>query len=212
MHRPRLAQAPPTPQPSFAERLHLQQPWRPPRPLPLIAEDLTAYRITSSRKLVLRWKRNKKVALKPRPCMCTADNPHREPDLAAFLAIKPGIPLAQELEQVLVLVGQIEHHESLARDEEHMHPHEGVEHPACSWSVDTPALVVWKGRAVLWERTADAGLQGGIHQSTDGPHHQQGHDAFRLFEREGGRKKLRLFQEAKPACSPGVPLVSGQHL
>jgi len=66
------AQAPPTPQPSFAERLHLQQPWRPPRPLPLIAEDLTAYRITSSRKLVLRWKRNKKVALKPRPCMRTA--------------------------------------------------------------------------------------------------------------------------------------------
>src|SRR5215208_1081832 len=31
-----------------------------------------------------------------------ADIPHREPDLDAFLSIKPGIPLAQELEQVLV--------------------------------------------------------------------------------------------------------------
>jgi hypothetical protein len=32
--------------------------------------------------------------------------------LAAFLSIKPSIPLSQELEQVLVLVGQIEPHET----------------------------------------------------------------------------------------------------
>jgi hypothetical protein len=40
------------------------------------------------------------------------DIPHREPDLEAFLSIKPGIPLSQELEQVQVLVSQMEHHES----------------------------------------------------------------------------------------------------
>jgi hypothetical protein len=51
------AQATPTPQPSYAERFHCQQPWRPPRHLPLSAEDLTAYCITSSRKPVLRcWR------------------------------------------------------------------------------------------------------------------------------------------------------------
>src|SRR5215813_15557838 len=37
------------------ERFHLQQPWRPPESLPLIAEDLTAYRITLSRKPVRCW-------------------------------------------------------------------------------------------------------------------------------------------------------------
>jgi len=37
------------------ERFYLQQPWRPPESLPLIAEDLTAYRITLSRKPVLCW-------------------------------------------------------------------------------------------------------------------------------------------------------------
>jgi hypothetical protein len=51
--------------------------------------------------------------------------------LEAFLSIKPGIPLSQELEQVLVLVGQIENHESLSRDVEHMNPHEVMEYPAC---------------------------------------------------------------------------------
>jgi hypothetical protein len=32
---------------------------------------------------------------------------------------------------VLVLIGQIEHHESLSRDGEPMKPHEGVDYPTC---------------------------------------------------------------------------------
>ena len=141
-----------------------------------------------------------------------ADIPQREPDVDAFLSIKPGIPLAQELEQVLVLVGQIENHESLARDEEHMNPHEVVEHPACRRILDALAFLVWKCGRMLLEGGANPILQGCIHQQTDGHHHQQGHDAFRLFEIERGRQKLRIFQEAKPAFSPGLPFVSGQHL
>ena len=43
-------QATPTPQPSLTEHFSVQQPWRPPRQLPLIAEDLRAYRITSPRR------------------------------------------------------------------------------------------------------------------------------------------------------------------
>ena len=73
-----------------------------------------------------------------------SDIPHGEPDLDAFLSIKPGIPLAQELEQALVLVGQIENHESLAWDVEHMNPHEVVEHPACRGVLDTLAFLVRK--------------------------------------------------------------------
>jgi hypothetical protein len=49
-----------------------------------------------------------------------SDIPHRGPDFGEFLSIKPCIPLAQELEEVLVLVGQIQHYESLSRNVEHM--------------------------------------------------------------------------------------------
>src|SRR5262252_1849986 len=87
-----------------------------------------------------------------------SDIPHRGPDFGEFLSVKPFIPLAQELEEVLVLVGQIQHHEALPRDVQHMHPNEVVKHPACRWSLATLALLVWKRRAVLLERAADAGL------------------------------------------------------
>ena len=44
---------------------------------------------------------------------------------------------------MLVLVGQIEHHESLSRDVEHMNPNEVVEHPACRRVLN--ALAFWSG-------------------------------------------------------------------
>src|SRR5215468_5571595 len=89
-----------------------------------------------------------------------ADIPHRGPDFAEFLSIKPSIPLSQELEQVQVLVGQIENHESLSRDEEHMNPHEIVEHPACRRVLDALTFLVWKGGRMLLEGGANPILQG----------------------------------------------------
>ena len=50
-----------------------------------------------------------------------------------------------------VLVGQIEHEEPLARDEEYMNPHEVVEHPACRRVLDALAFLVWKGGSLLLE-------------------------------------------------------------
>ena len=47
-------------------------------------------------------------------------------------------------EKVLVLVGQMQHDESLSRNGEHMNPHEVVEHPACRRVLD--ALAFWSGR------------------------------------------------------------------
>ena len=44
------------------------------------------------------------------------DIPHRSCDFGEFLSVKPFIPLAQELQQVQVLCGQIEHQEPLPRD------------------------------------------------------------------------------------------------
>src|SRR5688572_14532162 len=44
----------------------------------------------------------------------TPDIPQSRPDLDAFLSIKPRIPLAEELEQVLMLVGQIQNHGPLS--------------------------------------------------------------------------------------------------
>jgi hypothetical protein len=52
---------------------------------------------------------------------------------------------------VQVLVGQIEHHEALSRDEEHMNPHEIVEYPACRRVLDALTFLVWKGGRMLLE-------------------------------------------------------------
>ena len=94
----------------------------------------------------------------------TSDIPQREPDLDAFLAIKPRIPLSQELEQVLVLIGQIENHESLSRDGEHMNSHEVMEHPACGRVLDALAFLVRKGGRMLLEGMAEAILSGGLNE------------------------------------------------
>ena len=71
------------------------------------------------------------------------DIPHGEPDLDAFLSIKPGIPFAQELEQALVLVGQIENHESLAWDVEHESPRSSGT-PSVPWGSGYACLLVRK--------------------------------------------------------------------
>ena len=112
---------------------------------------------------------------------------------------------------MLVLVGQIQNHESLSRDVEHMNPHEVVEHPACRRVLDTLAFLVRKGRPVLLEGRADAVFEGRIDEQTHRHDHQQGHDALGFFEIERGGQKLRVFQEAKAAFRPGLPFVSIQH-
>jgi hypothetical protein len=114
----------------------------------------------------------------------TADIPHRGPDFGAVLSVTPGIPLAQALQSGLVRVGQMQPHASLSRDVQHMKPHAGVKHPACRWRLATLALVVWKGRAVRWERTADAGLSGRIDEQADGHPPPQGHETFRFVALE----------------------------
>src|SRR4029453_11037044 len=76
--------------------------------------------------------------------------------LVNFLSVKPHISLSQELQQVQVLVGQIEHEEPLPRDVEHMNPHKVVEDPPCGGGLDGFAFLVRKGGLVLRERVADA--------------------------------------------------------
>src|SRR5919198_6049901 len=84
--------------------------------------------------------------------------PHRAPDLDVFLAIKPRIPLAQEFEQVPVLISQIQDHESLAWNVEHMNPHEVVEDPACGRVLNASAFLVREGHLRVLQRSADAVL------------------------------------------------------
>ena len=112
---------------------------------------------------------------------------------------------------MLVLVGQIQNHESLSRVVEHMNPHEVVEHPACGRVLNAFAFLVWEGRAVLLEGYADAIFEGRIDESTDRHDHQEGHDPLGLFEREGGGQKLGGFQEAKPTFRSGLPFVSVEY-
>ncbi len=112
---------------------------------------------------------------------------------------------------MLVLVGQIQHHASLSWDGEHMHPHAGVEPPACGRVLDALTFLGRKGGFLLLEGGANAILQSGIHQQADGHHHQQCPEAFRLVEREGGGQTLRGFQEAKAAFRLGLPFGAVEH-
>jgi hypothetical protein len=112
---------------------------------------------------------------------------------------------------VKVLVSQIENHESLSWDEEHMNPHEVVKHPACGRVLDALAFLVGKRCPVRLERAADAVLSGGIDQQTDGHHHQQGHDAFGFFEIEGRSQKLRGFEETKATCGRSLSFVAVEY-
>jgi len=76
--------------------------------------------------------------------------------LVNFLSVKPHISLAQELQQVQVLVGQIEHEEPLPREVEHMNPHKVVEDPPCGGGLYGFAFLVRKSGRVLRERATDA--------------------------------------------------------
>src|SRR5215470_6877812 len=78
-----------------------------------------------------------------------ADFPHRGSDVESFLSIKPRISFAEECEEVLVLVGQIEDHEPLSWDIEHMNPHKIVKHPPCSGVRNASPFLIWEGRSML---------------------------------------------------------------
>jgi hypothetical protein len=107
-----------------------------------------------------------------------------------------------------VLVGQIEPQESLSRDVEHMNPHEVMAHPACGRVLEALAFLVRQGRSVVLEGMAEAVLAGRIDESADRHHHQQGHDALGLFEREGRGQTLWGFEEATPTFRPGLPFIA----
>ena len=128
-----------------------------------------------------------------------------------FLSVKPHISLAQELQQVQVLVGQIEHEEPLPRDVEHMNSHKVVEDPPCGGGLDALAFLVRKGGLVLLERVADAILSGRRDEQTDRHDHQQGHDTFGFFQIQRRGQKWRVFEEAKPTFCPGLAFVAVEH-
>src|SRR5712664_1848965 len=84
-----------------------------------------------------------------------------------------------------------------------------MEHPACRGVLPPLAFLVWKRGVLLFECPTDAILYSRIDEQTDGHHHQQGHDAFGLFEIERGGEKLGVFEEAKPALRMGLAFIAG---
>jgi hypothetical protein len=107
-----------------------------------------------------------------------------------------------------VFVGQMQHHESLSRDEEHRYPHAVVEHPACRGVLDALAFLVRQGGLVGLERVATAVLYGRRDEPTSRHHPQAGPDTLGLLARERGGQKLRGFEEAQPAFAPGLACVA----
>jgi len=111
-----------------------------------------------------------------------------------------------------VRVGQRQHYASLSRDVQPMHPHAGVQYPACGRGLETLAFVVWQRRPVLVERAADAGLYGRRDEHTAGQHHPQGHEACGVFARARRGQTLGGCADAKAARGRRRPGVSGQPL
>ena len=140
------------------------------------------------------------MALVGPPAVRVTDIPHRGSDFGEFLSVKPCRTISQELEQVLVLFGQVEHEGPCAGEASHMHPDKGVEHPPGSGRLDTLAFLVRNCRPVVLERVAEAVFQGRIDQQTPRHHHQEGHEALGLCERQGGGQKVRGFEQPTAAC------------
>ena len=83
---------------------------------------------------------------------------------------------------MLMFGGEIEHDRPWASLTEHVNPHNIMKHPARRRMLHPfPPLVGKRGRMVV-ERLTNAVCSGGIHQSTHGHHHQQGHEALRRFQ------------------------------
>jgi hypothetical protein len=99
-----------------------------------------------------------------------------------YSSVKPCIPMAQALEEVLVLRSQVEDDGPLWRDTQQMNPDKVMEDPPCGWRLGRFALLVWKRCAMVLECGPNAGLQGRIHQQTHGHDHEKGHHALRRFE------------------------------
>jgi hypothetical protein len=89
------------------------------------------------------------------------------------------------------LLREVEDDGGLSRETQDMHPHKGVEPPPRGGVLEAFAFVGRKGGLVVLERGAPAVLSGRIDEHTAGHHHDQGHDALGLVEREGGGQKLR---------------------
>src|SRR5262249_35826602 len=67
------------------------------------------------------------------------DIPHGSCDFGAFFSVKPCLPLAQELQQGLVVVGQIAYEEPLPRNVEHLKAHNIMTPPVLSdWASVSP--------------------------------------------------------------------------
>ena len=108
-----------------------------------------------------------------------------------------------------MLRSQIQHPRPAPRYKEEMNTHTTVEHPPRRRVLARVALLVRQcGRRVL-HSFAPPGLQSRRHQPADRPHHEHGHDALRLCERQGGGPQLGGFPEATPAFSLGLALVAG---
>ena len=116
-------------------------------------------------------------------------------DCGAYSSVKPGIPLSQQLEQVLVLRSQVHDDGPLLRDTQYMHADKVVEHPPGSGRLGGLAFLVRKRGAMVLECGANAGLSGRIYSQTPRHNHEERHHALRLFERPRGGQKLGVFQK-----------------
>ena len=95
--------------------------------------------------------------------------------------------------------GAIEDHRPLAGLTEQVNPHKIMQYPAHRRMLNSFTPLVGTRCRMVVERLTNAVFHGGIHQQTHGHHHQQGHDALRLFQIQSRSQKLGVFQASAPA-------------
>jgi hypothetical protein len=75
-----------------------------------------------------------------------------------YSSVKPGIPMTQELEPVVVLRSQVDDEGLLVRENQPMHPDKVMEDPPCGWRLGRLTLLVWQRCSMVLECGANTVL------------------------------------------------------
>ena len=115
---------------------------------------------------------------------------------------------SKEFEQLLMLLGEIQHQRPLPWDEEPVNPHNIVQDPPCGGVLYRCALLVRDGASVVLEGMAHARRQRRLHEPAHRHHPQERHAPLGLFEIPRRGAKAWLLAEANAAFRMPLALVA----
>src|SRR5215211_6051154 len=137
-----------------------------------------------------------------------ADISHCRLHFCEYSAVASFVRCSKEFEQLLMLLGEIQHQRPLPWDEEPVNPHNIVKDPPCGGVLYRCALLVRDGAPVVLEGMAHAIRQRRIHEPAHRHHPQERHAPLGLFEIPRRGAKAWLLAEANAAFRMPLALVA----